>query len=175
MYNDLPPSVEFIRKKKQQPFDFLGSMLWTVYESCGSWCLSKVLSRPARIAELFKHMLMTGSEKTSVLSSRILRHVVPSQHSPQTIALIWDSLETKRITYGLSQNARKSLVHALFGLIGVRKTWLYRSTVLKNLERWELEAHDFLRSLINEERWKEEIISVMLEELGNLGADISSG
>jgi hypothetical protein len=74
-------------------------------------------------------------------------------------------LETKRITYGLSQNARKSLVHALFGLIGVRKTWLYRSTVLKNLERWELEAHDFMRALINEERWRDEILRIVNEEL----------
>lgn len=37
--------------------------------------------------------------------------------------------------------------------------------MLKNLERWELEAHDFMRALINEDRWKEEILRIVNEEL----------
>ena len=58
-------------------------------------------------------------------------------------------------------------------MIGVRKTWLYRGTVLKNLERWEIEAHDFLRALCNQERWREEILRVIQEQLISLQNDLS--
>mmetsp|Transcript_26798 Transcript_26798/g.4814 ORF Transcript_26798/g.4814 Transcript_26798/m.4814 type:complete len:108 (-) Transcript_26798:1351-1674(-) len=107
-------------------------------------------------------MLMTGSEKTSLIASRILRRVIPTQHSPQTIGFIWDKLDTGKITLGLSEQSRTGLIHTLFGIIGIRKTWLYRGSVLKKLERWEIEAHDFLRALANEERWKDDILRVIL-------------
>lgn len=124
MYNDLPDSVD---KAKINPghIDYLASLLWALYGSFGSQCLPKLLAREDYFNSLLQLTFAVPSAKLITLGTRILRHVIPTQHSPQTLRPYWESI-SDMIGY------RADIVSYLFEKIGKGMIW-YENEKLKEI------------------------------------------
>ena len=158
MYDDLPTSCEEIYKDRCGHEDYITSLLWTLLGCFGSRCLGKVLSRPEYFEEILKVTFLSRSEKTITLGCRLLSHILPFHHSPQTLNHMWTSL-----TKSFPIPERAKLVPYLLRKIGKGMYCFGLKENLKIQQRWLYEAQNILLALSVNERWKNDIITNLID------------
>lgn len=158
MYDDLPTSCEEIYKERHSQEDYITSLLWTLLGCFGSECLGKVLSRPEYFEEILKITFLSKSEKTITLGFRILVHILPLHHSPQTIVHMWNSLIK---SFQIPDKIK--IIPFLLKKIGKGMYSYGLKDRVKLLRRWTYESQNLLLALSHNTRWKAEIIKTLTD------------
>jgi len=81
----LPISCEEVIKERRCISEYITSLLWSVYACLGFNSIIHVLARQEYLEELLKIKFLSNSESHFALGSRILKSMIPTQHSPQTL------------------------------------------------------------------------------------------
>ena len=157
-YNILGSCEEIYSKfsKKTSSPDYVASLLWVINQCCISSSLLKVLSAPALMSELIKHMLYGASEVIQVTAFRIVRRIVAGHHSPQSISKVWSSIPKEPLLQYVPLSATNDIVQTMLGLIGLQSNFYIRQDLVLSQSKIGVisyEASEFLRSLLQNERW----------------------
>ncbi|CAG9327548.1 unnamed protein product [Blepharisma stoltei] len=158
MYNDLPSSCKSTSKAISGQIDFISSLLWTLYGSLGSHCLTKLIAREEYFDTLLKITFAIPSAKTILLGTRILRHIIPTQHSPQTFLPYWEKI-------GKLTGNKFDFISFLLIKIGKGAIWYENESSKEISLRWAYEAESLLLSLTAVERWRYEVVEVLIRTL----------
>lgn len=168
LYGEIPESVEAFEQEGEQMVQFLSSLLWVLNGCCGSPCIPKVLARTERVVALFKIFLVKGSDKLATLASRLLRRVIASQHSPQTISLLWPKVIDEDFKLPISKEASSNLINTLLAVIGLKQNWQLTNEKLWKLDMMFMEAQELLRSISASDRWREDIYKAVMQATKSL-------
>jgi hypothetical protein len=168
LYGEIPESVEAFEQEGDQMVQFLSSLLWVLNGCCGSPCLPKVLARTERVVALMKIFLVKGSDKLATLASRLLRRVIASQHSPQTISLLWPKVTDENFKLPISQEARSNFINTLLAIIGLKQNWQLTNEKLWKIDMMFMESQELLRSISASDRWREDVYKAVMDATKSL-------
>ena len=182
-YYELPSSVEelnSIQSQTSSTSDYSASLLWVLYQTSCSQSMRKVLSKPAYIEELVKHMLLGANDTIIVIAFRIVKSVLPTQHSPQSFQEIWKRVPRESLDRFLDEKVKESWLDTLLALVGMKNSYhiLPEKEFVPNLSRigiWSNEATELLKSLCMKSKWKQEINFSLLKSTKELVSSINEG
>ncbi|CAG9330091.1 unnamed protein product [Blepharisma stoltei] len=167
-YDDLPNSCLEVYKERKSASEYMTSLLWTIYGCFGSSTIVSLLAREEYLAELLKITYLSSAESNFALSSRILKAILPSQHSPQTLGAIWAALPHFKST-------STDFIQFLLIRIGKMTYWYgFRDTKSK-LFRCGYEAIVLLKELIYVEKWRDEVLTTIMESLNDACQNLKDG
>lgn len=146
--------------------EYIASLLWVIYQTSCSESMKKVIAKPEYLEVILKHSLLGASESVIVIAFRILRSVVPTQHSPETFAQIWNSVQKDLLEKFLTKDISDDWLKTMLVFIGIRNSYHIKTEkeFIPNLSKlgiWSSEACEFLKVLCLQARWKNEIVRVI--------------
>ena len=155
MLKSLPYSLEEVhlpQKTDSTLNEYIASLLWVIYQTSCSESMKKVIAKPEFLEVVLKHALLGASESVIVIAFRILRNVVPTQHSPQTFAQIWNSIHKDLLEKFLTKEISDDWLKTMLVFIGVRNSYHIKAEkeFIPNLSKlgiWSTEACEFLKIL----------------------------
>jgi hypothetical protein len=165
---DLPADSDAYEKLLSVKIQYNSSLLWALSISSGSPCLGKVLAGTDRIVALLKVLFSKGTGKLSVLAARLLRSVLATQHSSQTVELLWPEVASLKFKLNLPNEAKTSLVSSLLAVAGLRINWQLHKADPRKLDLLALECYELLNTLATSDRWQEELTSTLLSLVDSL-------
>jgi len=169
-YDDLPDSCLEIYKERKSASEYITSLLWTIYGCFGSSTIVSLLAREEYLEELLKITFLSSAESNFALGSRILKAILPSQHSAQTLGAIWTTLP-----HFNTESTSIDFVQFLLKRIGKMAYWYgFRDTKTK-LFRCGYEAIVLLKELMNVERWRGEVLITALKALNEACTNLKDG
>jgi hypothetical protein len=150
---------------KAQNNELTASVLLTLLLSCGSVSARKALARPQFMGEFLKQMFLGNTLKIVILAFKLVRVLLQDQHSPMSIAGIYEQVPKEQLSTVLSPKLTDNLLTVLLSLVAL-KTYSPLSDHSmpwdnQRLTRMSLEANEMLKSLLNSERWAADIHSLM--------------
>lgn len=165
----LPYSLEEIympQKTDSSINEYIASVLWVIFQTSCSESMKKVIAKPEFLEVILKHALLGASESVIVIAFRILRSIVPTQHSPQTFSQIWNSIQKDLLEKFLTKDISNDWLKSMLVFIGIRNSYHIKSEkeFIPNLSKlgiWSTEACEFLKVLCVQNRWKNEVINVI--------------
>ncbi|CAG9330088.1 unnamed protein product [Blepharisma stoltei] len=167
-YDDLPNSCLEVYKERKSASEYMTSLLWTIYGCFGSSTIVSLLAREEYLAELLKITFLSSAESNFALGSSILKAILPSQHSPQTLGAIWTTLPD-------SESTSTDFFQSLLKRIGKMTYWYgFRDTKSK-LFRCGYEAIVLLKEFMNIERWRGEILTTIMKSLNDACQNLKDG
>lgn len=170
IYDDLPVSCEEIYNERKGSSEYITSILWTVYACLTSGSTVTILARAEYMEELLKITFLSKSESNFSLGSRILKAIIATQHSPQTLSAIWDKLPNIN-----TNDSKVDFIEFLLRRIGKSVYWYGYKDSTKRLFRLGYEAYGLLLSLMNVDRWKVEIVTTILSGLKEASESLKLG
>ncbi|CAG9330078.1 unnamed protein product [Blepharisma stoltei] len=169
-YDDLPNSCLEVYKEKKSASEYMTSLLWTIYGCLGSSTIVSLLAREEYLAELLKITFLSSAESNFALGSRILKAILPSQHSPQTLGAIWTTLP-----HFNSESTSTDFVQFLLKRIGKMTYWYGFRDAKSKLFRCGYEALVLLKELMNIERWRGEVLTTIMKSLNDACQNLRDG
>jgi hypothetical protein len=176
MLKGLPHSCEELylpQKTDSSINEYIASVLWVIYQTSCSESMKKVIAKPEYLEVIIKHALLGASESVIVIAFRILRNVVPTQHSPQTFAAIWSTVHKDLLEKFLSKEISADWLKTILSFIGIRNSYHIKNEreFIPNLSKlgiWSSESCEFLKTLFLQTRWKAEIVPFVHIYIQNL-------
>ena len=150
VYPIIPSTVAGIETHREASRGYAGSLLWTLYGGFTSTCLGHALSKGEYIRPLLHFAFKSESTTIGTLASRLLSRILPSQHSPQSFAHIWQEVFTAE--------EDSDIVSMLLRKIG-KSVWVWDDKRLGH------EIKNLLLALLTADRWKEHVTSTVLSVL----------
>ena len=178
----LPHSCEELylpQKTDSSINEYIASVLWVIYQTSCSESMKKVIAKPEYLEVIIKHALLGASESVIVIAFRILRNIVPTQHSPQTFAAIWATVHKELLEKFLTQEISSDWLKTILSFIGIRNSYHIKSEreFIPNLSKlgiWSSESCEFLKTLFLQPRWKAEIVPFINVYIQNLASSIEN-
>ena len=153
VYPSFPKNVAQISETHSAKRNFITSLVWTLYGGFTSQSLSNLLSKDNYLNPFLKFVFKQSSNALQSLSTRLLTRILPSQHSPQSFSHIWEGFVVT-----LPKEDQLDMVSLLLKKIG-KSLWPSEDQSLA------YESQYLLLSLLNSERWKNEILSKIYSAL----------
>ncbi|CAG9335133.1 unnamed protein product [Blepharisma stoltei] len=169
-YDDLPDSCLEVYKERKSSSEYMTSLLWTIYGCLGSNTIASLLAREEYLTELLKITFLSSAERNFALGSRILKAILPSQHSAQTLGAIWTTLP-----YINSDSTNTDFVQFLLKRIGKMAYWYGFKDSKRKLFRCGYEAIVLLIELMNIERWRCEVLTTIMKSLNDASQNLKDG
>ncbi|CAG9330099.1 unnamed protein product [Blepharisma stoltei] len=169
-YDDLPDSCLEVYKEKKSSSEHMTSLLWTIYGCFGSNTISSLLAREEYLEELLKITFLSSAERNIALGSRILKAVLPSQHSAETLGAIWI-----RLPHFNPESTSAHFVQFLLKRIGKMAYWYGFRDPKSKLFRCGYEATVLLKELIYVEKWRDEVLTTIMESLNDACQNLKDG
>jgi len=159
--------------------EYISSVLWVIYQTSCSESMKKVIAKPEYLEVIIKHALLGASESIIVIAFRILRNIIPTQHSPQTFSAIWSTVHKEILEKFLGREISADWLKTILSFIGVRNSFHIKSEreFIPNLSKlgiWSSESCELLKTLCLQPRWKVEIVPFINLYMTNLAASLEN-
>lgn len=159
--------------------EYIASVLWVIYQTSCSESMKKVIAKPEYLEVIIKHALLGASESVIVIAFRILRNIIPTQHSPQTFSAIWSTVHKEILEKFLSKEISSDWLKTILSFIGIRNSYHIKSEreFIPNLSKlgiWSSESCELLKILCLQPRWKAEIVPYINSYMKNLAHSLEN-
>ena len=150
--------------------DYTASLLWTMYQCCGSKSFKEAVARSGVLLELLKHAFVGMSEVISTISCRIVRSIVSSGLQPETVSDLWTRVPKDLMLRFMPESSTRDIVNALFTYIGLKASAHLKPKheFVPNYSKISQISHEsleFLRCLHQTPAWSPLLHSLVLEKI----------